>query len=166
MYYKIINKECEVYKNLHEMRTNELQIEKENKLKIEEIAGSSFVGFLGYGGQQNFRRVPLYVGFNFTEPEKIDHNVWRLDPENENIYIPNKKTKKGREIAELLNNGLKSSIYTRPMRLLGVEIPIRCTFPFVTICGDVILLFIDDKCGEPTDENVIEITSKEFKSYS
>jgi hypothetical protein len=34
MYYKIENKECEVYKKLHEMRTFELQLDEENLSKI------------------------------------------------------------------------------------------------------------------------------------
>ena len=36
MYYKIENKECEVYKKLHQMRTEEIQIGKENEKAIEE----------------------------------------------------------------------------------------------------------------------------------
>ena len=36
MYYKIENKECEVYKKLHELRTKELLISEENKQAIKD----------------------------------------------------------------------------------------------------------------------------------
>lgn len=36
MYYKIENKECEVYKQLHELRKKEIQISKDNETAIEE----------------------------------------------------------------------------------------------------------------------------------
>lgn len=72
MYYKIENKECEVYKKLHQMRTEEIQIGKENEKAIEEKTGLKFESYLGRSGQQNFSRTTEYFGFKFAEPQKVD----------------------------------------------------------------------------------------------
>ena len=62
MYYKIVNKESEVYQRLHEMRTNELQIEKDNVSTIESKTGLKFESYLGRTGQQN--RKCCFAGTN------------------------------------------------------------------------------------------------------
>jgi hypothetical protein len=163
MYYKIINKESEVYKKLHELRTKERQIRKDNEKAIEEKTGLKWKIFLGDNGQQNFRRVPQYNGFKFTEPDKVDLKIWKLHEEHKEIYIPNRKTKLGREMDEFLLNGLKGSIYRKVFSILKLPSPIRrFSLPFVEIVkGDIIILFLGDD-QEPKDKNVIEITLKEF----
>jgi len=161
MYYKIVNKESEAYKRLHEMRTKELQIEKDNASAIEEKTGLKFKTFLGHNSQQNFYRVPQYSGFKFTEPEKVDTKVWKQDSEHKDIFVPDRKTKIGREMSEFLSNGLKGSNYGNVFEILSINRPIRFTFPFVEIYGDIIGLFLGDE-QQPSDENIIEITSKEF----
>ena len=69
MYYKIENKECEVYKKLHEQRTKEEQMELKNTASIIKKTGLNFTNFFGRIGQQNFRRVTSYSGFVFIETE-------------------------------------------------------------------------------------------------
>jgi hypothetical protein len=161
MYYKIENKECEVYQKLHEMRAYELKISEENKQAIKDKSGLDFESFYGHSGQQNFRRVTGYTGFKFTEPEKVDSKVWQRHKEHNDIFIPNKKTKLGREMDEFISNGLKGSNFNTPLKILGLEHPRRFSFPFVDIAGEIIVLFLDDQF-EPKDENVIEITKREF----
>ena len=161
MYYKIENKECEVYKKLHEMRTEEIRIGEENKQAIREKSGLDFESYFGVQGQQTIRRVTEYIGFKFTEPEKVDLKVWKRHEKHADIFVPNRRTKSGREMSEFLANGLKGSIFYRPLEILGLEHPRKFTFPFVDIVGDIIVIFLDDQC-EPTDENVIEITKREF----
>lgn len=107
MYYKIINKECEVYKKLHEMRSEELKIEEENKKAIEEKTGLEWDIYLGNAGQQNFGRVTRYFGFKFKEPEKVNLKIWAIHSEHEGVFIPNRRTKSGRGIYDFLTNGLK-----------------------------------------------------------
>ena len=46
MYYKIENKECEVYKKLHEQRTKEEQMELKNTASIIKKTGLNFTNFL------------------------------------------------------------------------------------------------------------------------
>ena len=161
MYYKITNKESEVYKKLHELRTKELQIQKDNDKAIEEKTGLKFKTFLGDSGQQNFRRVRQYRGFKFTTPDKVDLKIWKTDSEHKEIFVPNRKTKLGREMAEFLLNGLKGSRYDKVFDILKLEHLRKFTFPYVEISNEVILIFLSDK-QEPKDSNVIEITKKEF----
>ena len=161
MYYKIENKECEVYKKLHEMRSKELQMEEDNKQLIAEKTGLEWESFLGYKGQQNFNRVTQYSGFLFKEPEKVDLKIWSRHSEHKDAFVPNRRTKLGREMNEFLNNGLKGHSFNLVFKNLGIEYLMRrFTFPYVEICGDVIVLYLDEKT-EITDENIIEITTKE-----
>lgn len=163
MYYKIENKECEVYQKLRKMRAEEIQIGKDNEKAIEEKTGLKFESFLGRSGQQNFCRTPQYRGFQFTEPEKVDLKIWKQDKKRPEIFVPNKRTKLGREMDEFLVDGLKSSLYSRPFDILGIpETNGRFTFPFVEVVNDIVLIFLGSESPEPQDENVIEITKREF----
>lgn len=162
MYYKIENKACEVYKRLHEMRTSELQWEKENEQAINEKTGLSFESFLGYSGQQTFNRVTSYSGFAFTEPDKVNPKIWKRDSKASSIFIPNKRTKEGREMEQLIRNGLKGHAFSVVYKNLELEQPMgRVTFPYVEICGDVIVIYLGE-FQDLTDTNVIEITKREF----
>lgn len=163
MYYKIENKGCEVYKKLHEMRINELNIEGQNKQKITEKTGLEWDAYLGHSGQQNLRRVTQYIGFKFVEPERVNSKIWIQHPEYNDIYIPNRKTKLGKEMYKFLNHELNGGFYSDVFYNLGLEHPCgRFTFPFVQICGDVIILYLDESIDVEND-NIIEITTKEAK---
>lgn len=41
MYYKVINKDSQIYKDLYKMREEELQVEESNKKHIEETVKHS-----------------------------------------------------------------------------------------------------------------------------
>ena len=161
MYYKVENKESEVYKKLHEMRIEELQIDKDNWQTIKQKTGLDFDLFLGHSGQQNFKRTRLFQGFKFNEPEKVDLKIWKRDKDHPQIFVPNKRTKVGREMSEFLSNGLKGSRYDKPFEILGVEHNGKFSFPYVEIVGELILIVLGDN-QEPKDPNVIEITKTEF----
>lgn len=162
MYYKITNKESKVYQELHSLRTKEIEIEGENIYTIKKATGLTWNRFLGSMGQLNFRRVTQYSGFEFIESDKINPKVWKKHIAHSSIYVPNQRTKAGREMHSLLLNGLKNSQVDNVFQILKLERPLRFIFPFVEICGETILIYLDDNLN-PTDENVIEITSKEFK---
>lgn len=161
MYYKIENKGCEVYKKLHEQRVKEEQMELKNIASIIEKTGLNWENSFGRRGQQNFRRVSSYSGFEFTEPEKVDLKIWKRHKEHTEIFVPNTRTKLGREMQEFLSNGLEGSRYDIINDILGLEHLRRFTFPFVEIVGEKIILFIDDQY-DLEDENIIEITKREF----
>lgn len=160
MYYKITNTECEVYKKLHDMRTQELIWEDENVKLIEEKTGLEWDRFLGRNGQQSFTRVSTFHGFEFKNPEKVDLEIWERHKKHDCIFIPKKRTKMGREMAKFLLNGLKGHWFCIVYDILGLEHPSgKFSFPFVAIREKTILLMIDDIL---TNENIIEITLTEF----
>ena len=162
MYYKIVNKESEVYKKLHEMRTKELEMEESNKKAITEKTGLEWEEYLGHSGQQNFNRVTVYCGLGFKDHSKVDPKIWLVHKEHKDIFIPNKRTALGKQMSEFLSNGLKGHSYSIVSKNLNIPQPYgRFTFPFVDICGEIIVLYLGDK-QDPQDENIIEITSKEF----
>lgn len=163
MYYKIENKECELYKKLHELRSQELVWEKENKEAICAKIGLKWDKYLGHRGQQNFKRTTTYSGFIFKEPEKVDPKVWIKHKSQEGGFVPNTRTKAGKEMAKFLNE-TKGHWFNMVFYILGLEHPCgRFTFPYVEICGDVIVIFMGSGF-ELTNDFVIEITSKEFES--
>lgn len=162
MYYKIENKDCEVFKKLHELRTEELRIEKDNEKAIKERTGLDFITFLGQKGQQNFWRITRYTGFKFTEPDKVDMKIWARNKQHPEIFVPNLRTKAGREMKYFLNNDLESSDYTEVFEILQLPEVREFTFPFVEIAGELIIIFLGDN-QESKNKNVIEITKREFQ---
>lgn len=166
MYYKIENKESDVYKKLKDLRDSENQIRLDNIKSIEDKTNNKFTSFIGYSGQQNFRRVTQYVGFKFEDTANICLKTWKLDKDNEGVYLPNLRTKSGREMSEFLCNGLKGSSIRRVEKILNMPHYNRFIFPFIELLeNEVIILFLDDKF-DPTDENIIEITKTEFNKLN
>lgn len=160
MYYKITNKECNIYKKLHELRVKELQIEEENEIAVKEKTGLDWESFLGRQGQQNFRRTTQYSGFKFTDPEKVCLKTWRTDSDIKDCFVPNRKTKLGREMSQFLLNGLKSSNYGKVYEILKLDHSNRFCFPYVDIRNEIVFIYLKDE--KPKDKNIIEITKKEF----
>ena len=161
MYYKIENKECEVYKKLHELRTKELRFEQENKEAIFEKTGLTFQRFLGNRGQQNYERVTSFAGFAFNEKDKIDPKI--LEKYDSEIVVPNRRTKAGKEMSNFLLNGLQKSCFEDVFKILEIEHGGRFVFPFVEIKNEAIYLFLGDEI-ELSNYEIIEITKKEFTS--
>lgn len=161
MYYKITNKEAVVYKKLHALRTNEYKIQKENEEAILEKTGLNYDKALANFGQQNWNRVTQYTGFVFLEPEKVDLKIWKKDKNHKEAFVPNPKTKLGREMQSFLFNGLKGSVYHKVFDILNLPDVRKFTFPYVEIVEDVVLVFLGDN-QEPNIEDLIEITKTEF----
>ena len=161
MYYKIENRKCEVYERLHELRTKEFQIENDNEVEVKRKVELEFDNFLGHLGQQNFRRVTQYLAFKFLEPEKVNLKIWSVSKSHDGFFEPNRRTKIGRDMSEFLLNGLKGSRYNKVFEILELQEYGRFTFPYVEIVKDLIVIFVSDN-QEPKDENLIEITKREF----
>lgn len=162
MYYKITNKESEVYKKFYELKQEEHKMAENNKKAVEDAVELEYDRFLGHLGQQNLSRTTEYEGFEFLEPDKVDPKIWKKHKEYKDIFIPNRRTKKGKEMSEFLLNGLEKSCFDVIHDILGLEVYGRFTFPFLEVVGDVIILSIDDDIENP---DVIEITKKEFNEY-
>lgn len=162
MYYKIINKESEIYKKLYELRSKELQIQSENKELVMAKVGE-YKKVWGVTGQRHHGRVTKYIGFVF-DPQKVNEYTWKKIDEENNVFVPNKKTKSGREMAKFLD-GLQESSFLEIFEIFGFPLEGKFALPYLEIVGDVIILFLDHK-HEPNDDNVIEITKKEFHQLS
>ena len=170
MYYKIINKDSDVYKQLYELRKKEQQIEESNKKLVMELVGQDFTYFIGKAGQQNYERVTQYSGFEFKHPEKLPPKVWVLDEKygDKGCYIPNRRTKAGREMLEKLRTLPHSSII-EVFRILNCEMSGRFAFPYVEIGkDDVIVLYMSDRFDDVLSKNkdIIEITKREFEEIN
>lgn len=166
MYYKITNKDSDVYKQLYDLRTKEQEIEKKNRETVKEMIGQGFTHFIGQAGQQNFHRVTQYSGFEFKHPEKLPQKVWVLDKQygDRGGYVPNRRTKAGREMLEKLRTLPHSSII-EVFRILKCEMSGKFIFPYVEIGKeDVIVLFMSDRFDDVLSQNkdIIEITEREF----
>lgn len=164
MFYKIINKKSDIYKKLHELRTKELEIEENNKKLVKEIVGDDWNWFVGRTGQQSYDRCTQYSGFQFRHPENLPPKTWVLDKEygDKGVYVPNKRTKAGREIKEKLNTMPHSSMFD-VFEILECEIGGRFAFPFVEICnsGEIVIYMSDKYDLESKFKDVIEITKHE-----
>ena len=163
MFYKITNKESELYKKLHELRIKEKEIDKENNAAVKQLVGDDWDHFSGWLGQQNLFRVTMYSGFAFNHPEKLPPKTWKKHKEYEDIYVPDRRTKNGRAIAEALDDLPRSSVI-HVFEILEMELPGRFTFPYVEICDDgTIVLYVDDKFDleKKFPKEVVEITKKE-----
>lgn len=165
MYYKIVNTDSVVYQKLHTLRSQELQFEKDNVKAIEERTGMTFKNVYGNIGQQNFRRVSQYAGFQFDQDAiAIDPKTWKKLKDHPEVYIPNPRTKAGREMREFLQNGLKGGRYDNVLTALGIKDELRrFSFPYVEILSNkTIVVYLDDQF-EPKINDLIEITRTEFK---
>jgi len=164
MYFKIENKKSEVYKKLYDMRKKEIKMGEDNIKAIEEKTGQKWKRFLGHNGQQNWGRVTVFTGFEFENPEKLNPKIWKKHNEHETIYVPNRRTKLGREMADFINKQTNGHWFTIVYDNLGLEHPNnKFFFPYVEIVkNNIIVLMLDERQNLPTDENLIEITTKEF----
>lgn len=164
MYYKIIDKESDLYKRLHLLRTNEIELEKTNLELVKQIVGDDWTVFIGTMGQQNFDRCTQYKGFQFNHPDNLSPKTWVLDKEygDKGMYVPNMRTKAGREIWIRLHNMPHSSIIG-VFEILGCELSGRFAYPFVEICdsGEIVLYMSDRFDLEKKFKEVIEITKRE-----
>lgn len=162
MYYKIENKNSQVYRELRKMRKKEINNEKNNLKAVNKKIKLDYTHSYGVFGQQNHNRCTSFLGFAFGEPDKVCLKTWTKSKDDESIFIPNTKTKEGMEMLFFLGSKLKHSWWETPLKILGINAEKTAIFPYVEICGDKIVLFLDDK-QQPKDPNVIEITQKEFE---
>ena len=164
MFYKITNNESKTYKDLVELNNKEKEIENFNKNLIEEITdGLEWDSFKGYNRQVNLGRVLHVEAFHFTEPDKVDTNKWRTLKENNEYYVPNKRTKDGKELAAKLKQQKQSSVYEL-FDILNLNIPNQFRFPQFFVLDDIIVLYLDERF-DIHNPDVVEITKTEFEQH-
>ena len=163
MYYKLIDKESTLYKNLYDMRVKELQIEKDNAERIKQRYPKWNDQFLGRKGQQNFNRVTTYLGLGFDSEQDVDPKEFKSSKDYKGLYEPNRRTKKGKE-SKAFFDSLGRSSYSSLMNILSNEgidnVYGRFIFPYIEIGSDGLYCYFDDRMKLPSV--FIEITSVEF----
>lgn len=164
MYYKLIDKESALYKKLYNLRTKELQIEKDNAEQIKQRYPKCNDEFFGHKGQQNYSRVTIYLGLGFNSEQDVDLKEFSPLKEYKGLYKPNLRTKKGKECKAFFDS-LGRSSYSSLMNILADEgvdnIYNRFMFPYIEIgSDDGLYCYFDDRMKLPSI--FIEITSVEF----
>ena len=168
MYYKITNKDSNVYKELYALRTKEIEIEEENKESILNVVGRDWENYLGRNGQQNLWRVTRYTGFAFKNPDRLPPKTWKQHKEYHDIYVPDPRTKNGKIIKKFLDE-LPHSSFHKVFSILECEPYGQFAFPYVEIGkDDVIILYMSDCFNDKLKKNkdIIEITSVEFNELN
>lgn len=160
IYYKITDKESDLYKKLYEQRTMELEAHKQNQVTLAKLIPYKWDIYSGHR-DNSFSRIPRYFGFKFENPEEVDMKVWKRDSNHPEIFIPNKRTKAGKEMQKAISN-LKCFSFMNLFDLLGIKNYCgRFAIPTLEIAGDIILVSVDDR-HTLTQEDVIMITVDEF----
>lgn len=160
MFYKITNKNSEVYKNMSAFLLKENNIDEKNKILISEKIPYKFESSWGNSHQQDFIRTITYSGFKFLDTNKIDEKVWKM--RDDGYWFPNPRTKLGKEMKRFLNT-LEKTYYDDLLEIVKCNgFLSRFKFPFALQCDDVIILFLDDQLTPQPEEDIIEITRKEF----
>lgn len=166
MYYKIENQHSSIFKALFEIRMEEIRMEADNRKAITAKTGLAWKAYLGHAGQQNFNRVCQFDGFVFNEPEKVDLKIWRRHKKHTDVFVPNKHTAKGKEMANFLLNDLEGSCFINVYKELNLRFPTgKFCFPYVEVRKKVIILKLDDKANVDHPD-LIEITMKEFNELN
>lgn len=160
IYYKITDKESDLYKKLYEQRTMELEAHKQNQVTLAKLIPYKWDIYSGHR-DNSFSRIQRYFGFKFENPEEVDMKVWKRDPNHPEIFIPNKRTKAGKEMQKAISN-LKCFSFMEIMDILDIKDYCgRYVIPTLEIAGDTILVSVDDK-HKLTQQDAIMITMDEF----
>jgi hypothetical protein len=163
MYYKVTDKNCEIYKNLFSLRKQEIKFDEQNLKEVQEKVKIDWIDFDGNVSQKSYTRVIEYYGFKFTYPNQVDLTIWKRNKEKNGFYYPNKRTKKGREMDYFLNNGLKKSDFRKILKILDIdfEYGVMPNYPYLELFGDTLLMYLGD-ATKVRHKDVIEITSEEY----
>lgn len=161
MYYKITNP-SPVYSPLRAIRENELRIEAANRKQVGNALGFPLGRFVGRRGQATFHRVTEYFAFEFPENHIPDPKAWRPVKQYPGCYAPNRRSKEGKRIALLLSSLEHSVTPWGIWELVQTGEPNgNFDFPLLFLCGDTLLLYLDDQ-QTPTVSGIVEITRSEF----
>ena len=162
MFYKITDKQSSTYQQLRSIRENEIRIERENAAKVETLLGFPITRFVGRISQNSLERVTIYSGFEFPEGIIPDPKAWKPSKEHRGIYVPNRRTKEGRNIYRQLCSLERSVTFWDIWEIVEAVSPYGSfQFPKVYLCGDTLLVYLDEQ-QTPKNTALVEITKTEF----
>lgn len=161
MFYKIINNNSEVYNNMADFLLKENMINENNKKRLLEKIPYKWESSWGNSSQQDFIRTITYSGFKFLNADEVDKKVWKM--RDDGYWFPNLRTKAGKEMERFLNS-VEKTHYNDLLEIVKCNYFLsRFKFPFALQCNDTIILSLDDQLTPLPEEDIIEITYKEFK---
>lgn len=162
MYFKITNKESELYKKLEAYIKKRRHQKNTNYNLIKEFLQVDFNQALCSSG--GFLCLPSIKGIVPLSKKEIEG--MKPDKQYPNVLFPNKRTKKGKEIDEFLNNlpnwWYKEEVILLPVRKTNSPSGIKFSTPYIEIIDETIIVRVD-KCFQPYEtEDFTEITETHF----
>lgn len=116
-YYKVENKECDLFKKVSVFLDMERELNNEQKQTIEK----KLPYFSFYYCKSGFERVKRYVGFVFDDQENIDKKVWTTkEVDGKMVSKPNLRTKEGKEMKAFLDSFKRTTCWDVD-RLLKID---------------------------------------------
>ena len=158
--YRLEHKECELYTALKARIELEEEGDKFNRKLIKENVPYEYQTVSAY--KEHFAAsVITYRGFYFSNPDEVNRKIWRVE---DGCFVPNKRTKDGKEMAKILSQQ-KSFNFLTLMTMLGINNQYGSfKIPQLFYHHDIILIATDDN-HRLTDSNLIEITRGELNNW-
>ena len=117
LYYKVENKDCDLYKRANEFLAMEEKLRETQRNAIE----SKVPKFSKYKARKGFNRIVRYIGFVFDDKESIDPKVWKTKEEDgEMLSTPNLRTKVGKAMDKFLGSFKRTTAWDVD-RLLAID---------------------------------------------
>lgn len=161
IYYKVENKDSELFKKASEFLTMEDRLREIQKKTIE----TKVPKFSRYQGEFGFNRIVTYTGFVFDDIDNIDNKVWRTKMvDGRMLSTPNLRAKAGREMNEFLKSFKRTTVWDVDI-LLGIRAIGRYYQANLFKFNDRIYILIDSQFREEFEKNntdFIEITHGEI----
>lgn len=164
LYYKVENKDCDLYKRANEFLAMEEKLRETQRKTIESLLPK----FSKYRGVKGFNRIVRYTGFVFEEKECIDPKVWKTKEENgEILSTPNLRTKVGKAMNEFLRSFQRTTVWDVD-RLLAIDIETLYGSFYqanLFVFNECVYILIDSQFRDVFEKNntdVIEITNGEM----
>lgn len=137
---------------------------KDNFIAIEDRLGKFKKHFSISGGMMV---LPTIKGIIPTEVTEIEGMI--PHKEHPEVLVPNRRTKKGKEIQDFLNS-LPNWWYTESLKFFPLKRKDingeRFYTPWIEEYEGIIVVRLDDKHNPQPNEDFIEITTSEFKAIT
>lgn len=164
IYYKVENKDSDLYKRANEFLAMEEELREIQKKTIE----SKLPKFSKYKGEKGFNRIVLYTGFVFDDKENIDPKVWKTKEEDgEMLSKPNLRTKVGKAMNEFLRSFKRTNVWDvdRLLAIDGKSLYGRFYTANLFEFNECIYIIMDSRYRDVFEKNntdIIEITNGEM----
>lgn len=168
MYLKIEDKESENFKRLDAYIEKRRSQALANITAVKKELGVDFTKYLQ--ALRGYECVPVVAGIVPSGGESVSGMV--LNGTHTGLLIPDKRTKRGRQISKFLKS-LPNWSYNVELSLLPIAKLVSLkilslsgktwTLPFIERYGDTIIVRVDDVFGPRIKAGYIQISEDEFK---